>query len=277
MADTITVGEVQVTSLSDGFLEFDLCNFYPSLPEEDWQPYREYLTSEHRVHLELASYLLRSEGRTILVDTGMGPPPDDVLDATWGRLLENLIAGGVQPNDVDTVLMTHVHRDHVGWNTTGEDGGYRPTFPNARHCISSTDWEACHRDDMRERFPNAPERVWPLEELGLLELMDGEHAITGELKVIPTPGHTPGHVSVEISSRGERAIILGDVLHNQAQVHETDWVSRADTYVERTRTTRRLLMERLEREGTLAAAGHLPAPGFGRVVRRDGRRRWQPL
>ena len=277
MANSITVGKVEVTSLSDGSLEFDLCNFYPSLPEEDWKPYHEYLTADHRVHLELASYLVRSDGRTILVDTGMGPPPDDMPDATWGELVRNLEALGVQPGDVDTVVMTHAHRDHVGWNTTTNSGTHKPTFPNARHYVSSTDWEACHREDMRERFPNAPERVWPLEELGLLELMPGEHALTNELTVVPTPGHTPGHVSIEISSQGERAIILGDILHNEAQVHETDWVSRADTYVEMTRSTRRSLMERLEAEGTLAAAGHLPAPGFGRISRRNGRRIWQPL
>lgn len=156
MANSITVGKVEVTSLSDGSLEFDLCNFYPSLPEEDWKPYHEYLTADHRVHLELASYLVRSDGRTILVDTGMGPPPDDMPDATWGELVRNLEALGVQPGDVDTVVMTHAHRDHVGCSTTTNSGTHKPTFPNARHYVSSTDWEACHREDMRERFPNGP-------------------------------------------------------------------------------------------------------------------------
>jgi glyoxylase-like metal-dependent hydrolase (beta-lactamase superfamily II) len=110
-----------------------------------------------------------------------------------------------------------------------------------------------------------------------MELMAGEHPLTRELTALPTPGHTPGHMSILIASQGERALILGDVAHNPAQVHETDWVSRADMDPEQTKTTRRALMERLEREGMVVAAGHFPAPGFGKIVRLEGRRYWQVL
>ena len=176
------------------------------------------------------------------------------------------------------VVMTHLHRDHVGWNLLSQDGKYTPTFPNARYWTSAKDWEACHQPEVQwERFPNAPTCVWPLAELGLIELMAGEHSLTRELTALPTPGHTPGHMSILITSQGERALILGDVAHNPAQVHETDWVSRADMDPERTRTTRRALMERLEREGMVVAAGHFPAPGFGKIVRLEGRRYWQVL
>src|SRR3989442_6107475 len=119
--------------------------------------------------------------------------------------------------------------------------------------------------------------VWPLAELGLVELMAGEHSITRELTALPTPGHTPGHVSLLITSRGERALVLGDAAHNPVQVHETDWVSRADMDPELTRQTRRALMERLEREAIIVAAGHFQAPGFGRIVRLEGRRYWHRL
>ena len=128
-----------------------------------------------------------------------------------------------------------------------------------------------------ERFPNAPTCVWPLAELGLVELMHGEHHITRELTALPTPGHTPGHVSILITSQGERALVLGDVAHSPVQVREPDWVSRADMDPELTRQTRRALVERLEREAILVAAGHFQAPGFGRVVRLDGRRYWRGL
>ena len=107
--------------------------------------------------------------------------------------------------------------------------------------------------------------------------MEGEHSLTRELTTLPTPGHTPGHMSILITSQGERALILGDVAHNPAQVEETDWVSRADMDPELTRQTRRALMERLEREQTVVASGHFPAPGFGRIVRLEGRRYWQGL
>ena len=107
--------------------------------------------------------------------------------------------------------------------------------------------------------------------------MDGECVLTSELTTLPTPGHTPGHLSIVISSQGYRGLILGDVAHNLVQIHETEWCSRADIDPDRARATRRSLMERLEREGTLVAAGHLPAPGFGKVVRLEGRRYWQAL
>jgi glyoxylase-like metal-dependent hydrolase (beta-lactamase superfamily II) len=110
-----------------------------------------------------------------------------------------------------------------------------------------------------------------------MELVYGEQELTSELTTLPTPGHTPGHMSIMITSQGQRALILGDVAHNPAQVHETEWASRADIDAEQARITRRSLMERLEREGILVAAGHFPAPGFGKVVRLQDRRYWQAL
>jgi glyoxylase-like metal-dependent hydrolase (beta-lactamase superfamily II) len=144
--------------------------------------------------------------------------------------------------------------------------------------MSAVDWETCHRPDVQPtRFPNAPTCVWPLEQLGLVELMHGEHSITPELTAVPTPGHTPGHVSILVTSRGERALVLGDAAHTPVQFEEPDWVSRADMDPELTRQTRRALVERLEREKILVAAGHFEAPGFGRVVRLEGKRYWRGL
>jgi glyoxylase-like metal-dependent hydrolase (beta-lactamase superfamily II) len=227
------------------------------------------------IRFNLASYLVRSSGRTILVDTGLGPPPADAPNSPWGELLQALQSHGVHPQDIDMVVMTHLHRDHVGWNLQRQGAGYTPTFPKARYWVSRKDWEACHRTEVRERFPNAPSCVWPLQELGLLELVEGEHVLTRELSALPTPGHTPGHMSILITSQGQRGLILGDAAHSPAQVQETEWVSRADMDPLQARITRRQLMERLAREGTLVAAGHFPAPGFGKVVTMQGRRYWQ--
>jgi glyoxylase-like metal-dependent hydrolase (beta-lactamase superfamily II) len=230
------------------------------------------------VRFNLGSFLVRTEGRTVLIDTGMGPKPADMPDAPWGILMEQFTANAVRPEDVDMVVMTHLHRDHVGWNLRAQDNKYAPTFPNARYWVSRKDWDACHQPDVQPaRFPNAPSCVWPLAELGLVEFMDGEHILSRDLTALPTPGHTPGHMSILISSQGERALVLGDVVHNPAQVHETDWVSRADMDPEVTKSTRRDLMERLEQDGTIVAAGHFPAPGFGKLVRLAGRRYWQVL
>ena len=176
------------------------------------------------------------------------------------------------------VVMTHLHRDHVGWNVLREGQRYVPTFPNARYWMSRKDWETSHQPDVQpQRYPNAPTCVWPLEELGLIEFMQGEHSITRELTAVPTPGHTPGHVSILITSQGQRALVLGDAAHSPAQVEEPDWVSRADMDPELTRQTRRALLDRLEREEILVMAGHFEAPGFGRVVRLNGRRYWRGL
>lgn len=274
---TLRVGNVEITSFSDGYLEFDPCNFFPSIPLEKWIPYEAHLTPEHNLRFNLASYLVRSDGRTILVDTGLGPPPADAPDRPWGELLRSLQSQGVRPQEIDMVVMTHLHRDHVGWNLQRQGAGYLPTFPNARYWLSRKDWEACHRLEVRDRFPNAPSCVWPLEAMGLLELVDGEQVLTREVSALPTPGHTPGHMSIVITSRGQRGLILGDAAHSPAQVQETDWVSRADMDPHQARITRRLLMERLAKEGTLVAAGHFPAPGFGKVVTTQGRRYWQGL
>jgi len=278
----VTIGNVEITSLSDGILEFDLCNFFPNHKSDDeWQGYRQHLVDGHKVRFNLASYLIRSDGRTIIVDTGMGARPADAPDAPWGELMNDFQAHGIRTEDIDMVVMTHLHRDHVGWNLVPpaqEGGKYVPTFPNARYWFSTRDWEACHDPDiMPARFPNAPASVWPLEDLGLIEFMDGEHVLTSELTAFPSPGHTPGHMSIMVSSQGERAIILGDAIHNQAQVNETDWESRADMDPEQTRITRGKLMEQLETEDILGIIGHFPYPGFGKVVRAAGRRYWQPL
>ena len=276
--NVVRVGNVEIMQLSDGMLEFDLCNFFPTIPGEDWKGHESHLTPEHKVRFNLGSYLIRSNGRNILVDTGLGPRPAETPDVPWGELLRDFEAKNVRVDDIDMVVMTHLHRDHVGWNLRKDGGRYVPTFPKARYWMSRKDWDTCHQPDVQPtRFPNAPDCVWPLQDLGLIELMDGEHAITPELTAVPTPGHTPGHVSIMVTSKGERALVLGDAAHNPVQLDQTDWVSRADMDPDATRQTRRVLFDRLEREQILVVAGHFEAPGFGRIVRLEGRRYWKGL
>ena len=273
----VRVGKVEITALSDGSVDWDLCNFYPAIPADGWRPYSEFLTPEGKHRFNIACFLVRSDGHTILVDTGLGVPTAEIVETTTGQLLDDLKAKGIRQDEIDMVVFTHLHRDHVGWNLRSQGDQYEPYFPKARYIISKKEWEACRSPEMRDRFVNSPSRVWPLEELGLMELVEGEHALTGELTALPTPGHTPGHMSILVSSQGQRALILGDIAHSVVQVHETEWVSRVDIDPKQTRNTRRHIMDRLEREGLLVAAAHFPTPGFGKVVRRGGRRQWQAL
>jgi glyoxylase-like metal-dependent hydrolase (beta-lactamase superfamily II) len=273
----VRVGNVEIMALSDGILEFDLCNFFPTIPADDWRPYESHL-HDHKVRFNLGSYLIRGGGQTIVVDTGLGPRPAETPDVPWGQLMNDFKAKGVRPEDVDMVVMTHLHRDHVGWNLMPVDGKYVPTFPKARYWMSRKDWDTSHQADVQPlRFPNAPSCVWPLAELGLIEFMNGEQSLTRELTAVPTPGHTPGQMSILIASQGERALVLGDAAHSPAQIEEPDWVSRADMDPDLTRQTRKALIDRLEREKILVAAGHFEAPGFGRIVRLEGRRYWRGL
>ena len=134
MADNrITVGNVEITSLSDGYIEFTPENFFPSIPAESWEPYRDELNAEGRLLLNVGSFLLRTGGKTVLVDTGLGAGPTSFQDAVSGQLLKDMDAKGVSLDEIDIVAITHLHVDHVGWNLDASGGTPRPTFPNARY------------------------------------------------------------------------------------------------------------------------------------------------
>ena len=162
--NVIRVGNVEIMQLSDGMLDSIRATSSRPSPRTSGVPYESHLTHEHKVRFNLGSYLIRANGRTILVDTGLGPRPADTPDVPWGELMRNFTANGVRPDEVDMVVMTHFHRDHVGWNLLPEGSAYVPTFPRARYWTSAVDWETCHRPDLQPtRFPNAPTCVWPLE------------------------------------------------------------------------------------------------------------------
>ena len=194
-----------------------------------------------------------------------------------GKLLAELQSAGVAPGDVNTVFFTHLHPDHVGSNLSQEGGRIRATFSGARYVVHQADWDAFGSKEVQDIFPFSfwDETLAPLEGLGVLDLITGEQAMTSEVTAIPTPGHTPGHMSLLINSGGERAVIMGDVAIHPAQVTENDWRFAFELDQPLANQTRREFFGRLEREDLTVAACHFPAPGFGKIVRFEGRRYWQ--
>ena len=298
---TTTVGNVEILALSDGSIQFTPADFFPTVPPEDWQPYSADLTPEGSMALNLGCFILRSEGKTLLIDTGLGLDTGHIDTPDTGKLLTDMQAKGVSPNEVDIVGITHLHIDHVGWNFLYDDDGNnngepnphdgaengaennatdgskaRPTFANARYWVNNADWRVFTRGALR-KSPYIPAQVLPLQEQGILELFDGERQLTDEITTLPTPGHTPGHTSFLISSQGERAIITGDAIHARAQAQETHWSPRADSKPDISAQTRHDLLNRIERDNAMLISGHFPAPGFGALVRVQGKRYWQAL
>ncbi|MBI4337990.1 MAG: MBL fold metallo-hydrolase [Chloroflexi bacterium] len=273
----LSIGNAEVIAFSDATFQRGPTEFFRATSDKDWGPYRDLMTPEGQLRINIGCYAVRSQGRWVMVDTGIGPGPVAALGSVQGQLGRLLKERGVPAEEVAAVVFTHLHVDHVGWNITPQEGKPRPLFPNARYLASRSDWEFFTSPENQQRFPYIKTQVLPLQQLGILELTSGEKRVTDEVRTVPTPGHTPGHVSVAIASGGQRGFILGDVAHHPAQAAETDWGTRADVDPDLARHTRHQVFDQLEREGTTVAAGHFPTPGFGRLVRAQGRRYWQVL
>jgi glyoxylase-like metal-dependent hydrolase (beta-lactamase superfamily II) len=279
------LGEVEILALSDAIVEYPwpLTDIFPGVPLEAWAPYREHYPAafggENIYRSDYGCYLMRSQGHTILVDAGMGPQSAPLATAFGqaGQLLPKLRAGGVAAEEIDLVILSHLHPDHVGWALQGEGTTARPTFPRARYLVHRLDWEAFQRPEVQALFPfpYMDQTVTPLQSLGVLDLIEGDYAITGELRTLHTPGHTPGHISILVDSAGERGILICDVAIHPAQVTEPDWNTMFELDGEMARTTRHAILDRIEAEGMQVVACHFPEPGFGQIVRLAGRRYWQ--
>jgi glyoxylase-like metal-dependent hydrolase (beta-lactamase superfamily II) len=277
MATRVRIGDAEITGLVDRQHKLSPEWHYPDVPAEAWLPYAELLSDEAFALLNFRAFLVRADDRTILIDTGWGPrhaPPG--APATPARLPEELAEVGASMDDVDTVVFTHLHADHVGWNLRYEDDQPAgPNFENARYLVPADDW--AHYNRVEQMHPNIREQALPLGTMGLVDTFEGEHQVSRSLSALPTPGHSPGHSSFVLDSGGERCFVLGDLAHHPIIAAETAWVHRFDFDPERARAQRERILDQVEQDGTLVAAGHFPQPGFGRFVRVDGRRVWRPL
>ena len=287
----LSIGDVEVISLTDVEVNYPipLSQVFPDVPAADWAPYREQYPemfggSDH-YRGNYRSYLLRSQGRTILVDTGAGQGPTQPEIMGWlgnieGLLMTKLHQAGVRPEDIDVVFLTHLHPVHVGWNLTKEpDGTLRPTFPNARYLINEADWESFGSPETQAEMPikHWGDTLGPLETLGVLDLISGDEKLTNEITAFHTPGHTPGHMSLSVVSGSHRGFITGDVAIHPALLVENCWQHMFQMDHDKASAVRKELFDRAEAEDAVLAVCHFPTPGFGKVETIDGRRQWQSI
>ncbi len=275
--NVMRVGNVEITALVDTEIPVPCSALFPALSQEQWQPYCQFLTDDcTSMSLTIPAFIVRSGGRTVLIDSGSGAKNRALIPN--GRLPDALREAGVAPGDIDLVIATHIHFDHVGWHTTAQNGGFVPTFPNATYVFSRAEFDYWTAADIANAAGNeyVVDCVLPLKDQASVDLVDSEAKVTDELILLPTPGHTPAHSAVAIMSGGESAVIIGDVCHHPAQVTETGWSPVFDFNPALAAESREKLMQRIEDDRMRVIAGHFAHPGFGRLVRVDGRRTWAP-
>ena len=279
MADKVTVGNVEILTFLDMLPPLrDPASFFPGVSTDDWAPYKADFLENDQLQLYFGCFLLRSQGKTILVDTGAGPGPHPAWGDQRGTLVDQLRGLGIVTDDVNFVVHTHLHPDHVGWNLKLVGGIPAPYFRRARYLVPRLDWEHFTQPERLDSSPHIKTSVMPLQRLRLMELVDGDHNVTDEVTTLFTPGHTPGHQSVLISSQGEKAMVVGDVMHSMVQVQEPGWCPGVDADKDQSQRSREELLDRAEKEGYVVAAGHFPpSHNFGKIVRLEGRRYWQAL
>jgi glyoxylase-like metal-dependent hydrolase (beta-lactamase superfamily II) len=222
--------------------------------------------------MSIHALVVESQGKKILVDTCLGndkkrPIPD--WNMRSGPFLRDLAGAGFPRESIDTVVCTHLHVDHVGWNTMKVADRWVPTFPNARYLIGRKEWDYWGNEPVNPDEPIMDDSVRPILDAGLADLVEADHKLTSEVWLEPTHGHTPGHVSVRISSDGADAVITGDMMHHPCQIARPDWASSFDWNSEQGRVTRRAALARWSAANYLVIGTHFAAPTAGKIVR-DG-------
>lgn len=257
-----TVGSVEITALVDTRFAFPATRLFPQADATEVNGYADLMTGDGEVSMICGVAILQSGGQTVLVDTGNGP---------GGELFTELEAAGVAPEAIDIVVFTHLHGDHTGWNIDRESGA--ALFPNARYWIPRGDWDHYRA----QGGDNWDAMLAPLEDLGVVELFDPHTQLTEELMLVATPGHTPGHTSIQITSDGETAFVLGDAVVDEINLNEPDWANMFDGDDATAIATRHRVIPQLTESGELIVASHLGASGLGRLGRAGGRLRFIDL
>ena len=290
MAEGIKVGNVEVAVARDSYWEGapashlrDLEN--KEIPLTEFEGPMEGKDPTQVIKSRVLTFLLRSGGKTILLDAGVGGW------GLWrfgdGHLPDSLAALGVKPEEIDYVIPSHLHLDHIGWNThPGPDGEPVITFPNAKYLFHKADWDHFNSPAMLKRNEAEPNArlikvvdtcLTPINDAGQMELVDGsESKVTDDVTILHTPGHTPGSVSVMLESAGEAAIFIGDLVHLCVQLTEPKWSPPYESDRQASTRSRLDVVERAIGRNAMIAGSHLDeGPIFGRMVPSNGRRFWR--
>jgi glyoxylase-like metal-dependent hydrolase (beta-lactamase superfamily II) len=272
------IGQVTVTKIVElevtGGSRFILpqATYEEILPIGWLQPH--FADERGRLKMSIHALIVETPERRIVVDTCLGNDKRGRRIPAWNNLqgpfLADLAAAGYPRESIETVLCTHLHVDHVGWNTMLVDGKWVPTFPRARYLMGRVEfahWQGQHeRDDMAAIFSDS---VKPVHDAGLVDLVETDHRVSDEISLVPTIGHTPGHVSVLIRSQGEQALITGDFMHHPCQIARPHWSSAADSDPDEARETRERMLGELAGRPVLVIGTHFAGATAGHIVR-DG-------
>lgn len=280
------VGEIEILrveeSLGPGFQpnvllpDWNAKDIEPQLP---WLAPTYYDPKVDRLVSSIHSWVLKTRHHTILIDTCVGnhkhrpdSPRFHMLDRPY---MENFANAGLKVEDIDYVLCTHLHVDHVGWNTRLDNGRWVPTFPNAKYVFSKTDRDYFDptRGEGGKVERNAlvfNDSVLPILEAKQDMVVDGTHKLGDDLTISPAPGHSPGHVLITLQSRGTEALFIGDIMHNPIQIHHPRWSSAFCSDPEQARRTRRRVLEHAASKGSLIYPQHFAGPHIGRVAEKAG-------
>src|SRR6266568_5748441 len=238
-----------------------------------------FLDDKGRFLQSIHSFVVQAPGLTLLVDTCVGNDKDrggrQPFHMMHTAFLEDLAAAGFPPESIDVVLCTHLHVDHVGWNTRLDGGRWVPTFPNARYIFGREEFEFWKKESEtgREEYGLIDDSVMPIVDAGRASLVESDYVIDDRLQLEPSPGHTPGHVCVRLRTKAGEAVFTGDMMHRPIQVAETAWNSRFCTDADLARKTRKAFVERHADADVTILAAHFPVPG--RIVAPGGKTRFR--
>jgi glyoxylase-like metal-dependent hydrolase (beta-lactamase superfamily II) len=239
----------------------------------DWMRKAGAIDENDMLVLCFQSYVVRTPHHTILIDSCIGndkprpgrPKWNMKTDDTYMRGLE---ATGLSVDDIDFVMCTHLHVDHVGWNTKLENGRWVPTFPKARYVFGKTEYDYWAAQQAKAEVPPFADSVLPVVEAKRAEIVGEDFALGDHLRVVPTPGHTPGHVAVAFGRGKDNAVFTGDVLHSPLQLQHPELSPKFDVDPAQAAVTRRDFFERYCDTDTLCCTAHLPSPSIGKIRRK---------